>query len=552
MLTTWNRLLAVSAASLSLTTVGVADRQVQLDEPTLRDGELVFPDGAAIPRHMTRTERAYVRDNPLTLLRSATDPPSGPVTTPAEYGPTEAVIFSYRGNASWKDIIDEMAFHITHTGNADVYVYVPNVAGVQEVETWMIGNAGADPDRVHTIIQPTDTIWIRDFGPRYVYEGEVRAVVDHTYNRPRPLDDAVPSHFSGFRNHEYYKIPLVHGGGNYHLDETATGYTTRLINNENPDLTESEIHDLWESFQNLQTTFWNPFPVNVDSTQHIDMWMIPISDNAVIISEWPANPGSAQAIICDTAAADFLSRGYTVHRVPARRLASAHYTYTNSVIVNDLVLIPFYTNSTMQQYNAQAKAIWEAALPDHTVVQINCQALVTASGVMHCIMMHVPANLGGENPTAYLRTLRGGEVLDPGDIIEIRWSSDDNIGVVEADLLLSTNGGQSFDEVIAEGVADDGSFLWTVPDIATTQARVRVVVRDGDGNTGFDQSDSDVVIDGTQPSNPADLNGDGVVDVSDLLILLGQWGACVDCTADLNNDGTVNVSDLLILLGNWG
>ncbi len=49
-----------------------------------------------------------------------------------------------------------------------------------------------------------------------------------------------------------------------------------------------------------------------------------------------------------------------------------------------------------------------------------------------------------------------------------------------------------------------------------------------------------------------DLNGDGVVDVSDLLILLGEWGPCDDCPADLNGDGVVDVSDLLILLGNWG
>jgi len=53
----------------------------------------------------------------------------------------------------------------------------------------------------------------------------------------------------------------------------------------------------------------------------------------------------------------------------------------------------------------------------------------------------------------------------------------------------------------------------------------------------------------------ADLNCDGVVDVSDLLILLANWGACPpsgDCTGDINEDGTVDVSDLLILLANWG
>lgn len=50
-----------------------------------------------------------------------------------------------------------------------------------------------------------------------------------------------------------------------------------------------------------------------------------------------------------------------------------------------------------------------------------------------------------------------------------------------------------------------------------------------------------------------DLNGDGVVNVADMLILLGQWGPCSgDCAADLNNDGVVDVADLLILLSNWG
>lgn len=57
------------------------------------------------------------------------------------------------------------------------------------------------------------------------------------------------------------------------------------------------------------------------------------------------------------------------------------------------------------------------------------------------------------------------------------------------------------------------------------------------------------------PGPQGDLNGDGVVDVADLLILLSQWGPCprdAGCTADLNDDGTVDVADMLILLANWG
>lgn len=57
------------------------------------------------------------------------------------------------------------------------------------------------------------------------------------------------------------------------------------------------------------------------------------------------------------------------------------------------------------------------------------------------------------------------------------------------------------------------------------------------------------------PMTPGDLNGDGIVDVEDLFILLSEWGKCAnpeDCPADLNDDGIVNVEDLFILLSHWG
>ncbi len=49
-----------------------------------------------------------------------------------------------------------------------------------------------------------------------------------------------------------------------------------------------------------------------------------------------------------------------------------------------------------------------------------------------------------------------------------------------------------------------------------------------------------------------DIDGDGVVGVVDLLLLLGAWGACDACPADIDGDFSVGVPDLLALLGNWG
>ena len=54
------------------------------------------------------------------------------------------------------------------------------------------------------------------------------------------------------------------------------------------------------------------------------------------------------------------------------------------------------------------------------------------------------------------------------------------------------------------------------------------------------------------PNNcPADIDGNGTVAVSDILILIGGWGGN-DATQDLDGDGTVGVGDLLIVIAAWG
>jgi hypothetical protein len=56
------------------------------------------------------------------------------------------------------------------------------------------------------------------------------------------------------------------------------------------------------------------------------------------------------------------------------------------------------------------------------------------------------------------------------------------------------------------------------------------------------------------PPCPGDLGGsggvpDGMVNIHDLLVLIGAWGGE---GGDLNDDGITNIHDLLILVGAWG
>jgi hypothetical protein len=55
--------------------------------------------------------------------------------------------------------------------------------------------------------------------------------------------------------------------------------------------------------------------------------------------------------------------------------------------------------------------------------------------------------------------------------------------------------------------------------------------------------------------SPGDVNGDGEVDVDDLVAVILGWGTCADCAAcdaDVNSDCTVDVDDLIVVILNWG
>jgi hypothetical protein len=65
-------------------------------------------------------------------------------------------------------------------------------------------------------------------------------------------------------------------------------------------------------------------------------------------------------------------------------------TYTNSVFVNNTVLLPTY----YEEYDTTAIAIYEAALPGYNVVGIDCNQIISASGAIHCITHSV----GVEDP----------------------------------------------------------------------------------------------------------------------------------------------------------
>ena len=59
-----------------------------------------------------------------------------------------------------------------------------------------------------------------------------------------------------------------------------------------------------------------------------------------------------------------------------------------------------------------------------------------------------------------------------------------------------------------------------------------------------------LAVDANEGIDIADFDGDGIVNVNDILQMISQWGGTG--RTDINGDSIVNVSDILSLIDAWG
>jgi len=377
--------LLTGALMLATTSVCVAQPARIVPQEVL--DRIVDDRPDSLPRSMTPAEALIPQVQPDRLRAT---PPTGVVFTPPEYALNEGMLIVW---GHYNSILTAMTVAVT-TGDPEAIMWILVTGSSQQNSaTNTLTAAGADLSQVEFITYTTNTGWIRDYGPRFIFEDGARAIVDHTYNRPRPLDDAFPNFLAGLWGVAEYDLPLVHGGGNFHCFTSGDAFMSDLILLENPDLSEQEVVDYISDYLNCNLTIYEGFPWSVDGTKHIDMWMLPVDDYVVIIGEYDEGGDYPPEIITDGAAADLIARGYTVYRTPGWNSGpggyqGTHYTYTNATIFNDFVFISEFSGYPAE--NAQALAVFEEAFPDHEIIQIDCSDIIHSAGAIHCSMMHVP------------------------------------------------------------------------------------------------------------------------------------------------------------------
>lgn len=412
-----------------------------------------------------------------------------------EYEPIRGVVYKY-STGSWPQVVVDLVAKLTDDPSHDeiAYVVVTNVSQMNSAIN-AFTNAGADLSKVEFFIQPSESVWMRDYGPHFIFEGGTLAIVDSHYYPNRPLDNFIPTAV-GDTN---FIVPtrdmgMYYSGGNFQTGPDRTGFVTSLVNLDNPPAAGfnlSLIQNLYQQFQGIDTLHVLPqLPGSVDGTGHIDMWMYLVDEDTVVISEFIPGSNTTAINITNDAVPYMESLGFTVHRTKAWNSGGVHYTYANAFRVNDRIFIPVYGNSIepggVSQYNdedAEALAVWQAAAgPGVEIVPINCYSIIPAAGAIHCIVKQVPRYVDSE-PAVHVSVPGGGEKWLPGTVQTIEWSATDtdNENVDSIDIFYSDDNGD--DWTLVTNIPSTGFYPWTVPDVATSLARIRLVAHATDGGT---------------------------------------------------------------------
>ncbi|MFL2569317.1 MAG: agmatine deiminase family protein [Flavobacteriales bacterium] len=366
------------------------------------------------------TENPYQKQNSSATIY--TTPPSEQVRTMAEWEEIQALTITWSTgyNIQEETILSQIVANAVQ--ECQVIIICEEES---EVESYLL-NQGISTENVNFIKTDFNNIWIRDYGQNTVYKNDVgeAILVDWIYNRNRPYDDLVPEKVAEYFNmnmHNTTQAPwdLMATGGNFMSDGMGTAFSSELIVDENsggyawegfdgnvyyPDHTIEEINNTLEEFMGIDNyIIMDNLPY--DGIHHIDMHMKLLNEETLLIAEYPEGVADGPQIeaniqyVLENYNSAF-GTPYEVIRIPSPPSSSGNYpdnngyyrTYTNSVFVNNTVLVPFYRT----EYDTIAQRIYEQALPGYNIVGIDVdnqgENLISYSGAIHCITHSVGVN----------------------------------------------------------------------------------------------------------------------------------------------------------------
>ena len=313
-----------------------------------------------------------------------TEPPVAPVRNVAEFDRMQGALVRYPFGIPIS-LIREMAIDVTVT------TIVASAAQQTTVIGQYVAN-GVDTSHCNFLIAASESYWTRDYGPWFESDSASQiGIVDFPYNRPRPNDDEIPKKVAAMLGIPWFGMNVISTGGDYMTDGFGISASTDLVWVENPSLTHDQIAQKMNDYLGITNFHVVPDP-NISTTiDHIDCWGKFLAPDKILIRKVLTSDPEYNAL--ESAATYWGSQtcsfGYPfkVYRV----MTPQDQPYSNSVILNNKVLVPFMNSN----WDDSAKAVYEAAMPGYQVIGFigNPSTPWISTDALHCRVMGI-ADIG--------------------------------------------------------------------------------------------------------------------------------------------------------------
>jgi len=255
-------------------------------------------------------------------------------------------------------------------------------------------------DNITISITPTNSFWIRDYGPFFIEKNGELSIVDFNYighrYRNRLIDDIYPTLYGVGNNIGFdfkANFALCIQGGNYMSDGQGLAMVANYsLEVGNRDKTIEEMSDILKQYLGLDEVLILTSQAD-DMTGHIDMFSKLISKDTLLVGQWE-DTNDINYQILENNAQILIDKGYNIIRIPMLRDPDEEkntiWTYSNSLIINGtnkkIVLVPQY--GTVE--DSSAIIIYEQAMPEYEIIGINCNLVIDYWGAIHCTTMTRP------------------------------------------------------------------------------------------------------------------------------------------------------------------
>ncbi len=291
-------------------------------------------------------------------------PPLAPVRNCAEWEPCTGVLIRYPLG---------LPYNLLRDLDDDVMLHVVVSSGYYSTAQSNLQSNGVDMDRVQFLVRNNDSIWTRDYGPWFVFDGNGEiAIIDHTYNRPyRPNDNLIPVYFAQQQGIPVHSHGMYHTGGNYMTDGAHISSSTKLVYNEALSyngMSQAEVDQLMADYYGVETYYVLDY-IESGGIHHIDTWAKFLDEETVLVKEvWSShhtyNTLNQRAALLASLESS-TGRPYDVHRIYCYNIGGGSpASYTNSLILNDKIYVPTFGNSA---YDNAALATYSEAAPGYEV-----------------------------------------------------------------------------------------------------------------------------------------------------------------------------------------